>query len=140
MIRELRDDERAWANERYRVLDFAPSPAEAFALVAELEDERIGLGRLVELEPGVIELGGIWTDERARGRGIARAMVTALLERAAGKRLWCLPFAHLREFYESFGFAGTPEPWPAQVAAKLSLCAKHPIPTGVVLVREATAR
>jgi len=137
MIRELRDDERAWANERYRVIDFEPSPAETFALVAELDGERVGLGRLVELEPGVIELGGIWTDERARGRGIARAIVTELLARGANQRLWCLPFVHLRAFYESFGFAGAATPWPAKVAGKLSLCAKHPTPA-VVLVREAT--
>jgi len=136
MIRALRDDERAWANERYRSLDFAESPADAIALVAELAGERVGLGRLVELEPGVIELGGIWTDERARGRGIARAIVSALVERAGAIRLWCLPFAHLRAFYESYGFAAAPEPWPAQVAAKLADCAKHPSPA-VVLVREA---
>ena len=138
MIRPLRDDELAWANERYQAIDFSPSPPGTFGLVAEHAGERVALGRLVTLEPGVIELGGIWTDERVRGRGLAREIVTALVARGSDTRLWCIPFAHLAAFYESFGFLRAAPPWPPGVAGKLSACAKHPIPTGVVQVREPT--
>ncbi|MEJ7600189.1 MAG: GNAT family N-acetyltransferase [Kofleriaceae bacterium] len=138
MIRTLRDDELAWANERYQAIEFAASPPGTFGLVAEQAGDRVALGRLVTLEPGVIELGGIWTDERVRGRGLAREIVTALIAHGGATRLWCLPFAHLAAFYESFGFVRAEPPWPAGVAAKLSACASHPIPTGVVQLREPT--
>src|SRR5258705_2122533 len=105
-IRDLRDDERAWADERYRAIRFAATPPGSSALVAECAGARVGLGRLVAYAGGVVELGGIWTDEVARGAGVARAMVTALLARAGAcpgpgiDRLWCIPFAHLAAFYQ----------------------------------------
>jgi GNAT superfamily N-acetyltransferase len=135
VIRVLRDDERAWANELYRTIRFAETPPDTFAITYELAGDRIGLGRLVELEPGVIELGGIWTAEAARNRGIARAIVTALIEYAGSTPLWCIPFVHLQAFYESCGFIATPEPWPATVAAKMHDCVAKQLPPTVVLVR-----
>jgi len=140
MIRELRDDERAWADDLYRSIQFATTPAGSLALVAERGGARIGLGRLVAHAPGVVELGGIWTDEAARRGGVARAIVTALLarpEHAArepGERLWCIPFAHLAAFYQSCGFAPAPPPWPAAITAKVADCAAHAFPV-VVLAR-----
>src|SRR5215470_3537150 len=98
VIRELRDDERAWADELYRSIEFATTPAGSLGLVAERGGARIGLGRLVAHAPGVVELGGIWTDDAARKGGVARAMVAALLARpehaarAPGEPLWCIPF------------------------------------------------
>ena len=133
-IRELAEDERVWANARYDAIRFAHTPAGAVALVAEQAGERVGLGRLVELEPNVVELGGIWVAESARGRGIARAIVEALLGRARGP-LWCLPFDHLVPFYASFGFAPIAPPWPATVAAKLVRCKTDHLPPASVLWR-----
>ena len=139
-IRALRDDERAWADERYRAIQFAVTPPGSVALVAERGGARIGLGRLVVHEPGVVELGGIWTDEAARGAGVARAMVAALLARAeagagTGGRLWCIPFAHLAAFYGSFGFTAAAAPWPAPIASKVAACIAHALPDVVVLAR-----
>lgn len=124
-IRELRDDERAWAAALYQSIDFAATPPDSIALVAERAGARIGLGRLVHHGPGVVEMGGIWTDEAARGGGVARAMVTALIARRDGGRLWCIPFVHLTAFYRSFGFADAPPPWPTEIAAKVADCVGH---------------
>jgi len=135
-IRELRDDERPWAEARYRAIQFAATPAGSVALVAERAGARIGLGRLVAHAPGVVELGGIWTDEAARGLGVARAMVEALLGRAGpGARLWCIPFVHLARFYQSCGFAPAAPPWPPAIAAKVAECIAHALPEVVVLGR-----
>jgi len=145
-IRDLRDDERAWADERYREIRFAATPPGSVALVADRGAARIGLGRLVAHPGGAVELGGIWTDEAARGGGVARAMVGALLARTgrgapAGSalagipRLWCIPFAHLAAFYESFGFARVAPPWPPPIAAKVAACIAHALPDVVVLAR-----
>ena len=138
-IRLLRDDELLWAAERYREIKFAASPPGAVGLVAELAGERVGLGRLVEHEPGVIELGGIWTDPAARGQGIARAMVAALIDRAGPVPLWCIPFAHLEAFYAASGFATAKKPWPSSIAAKVAACESQRLPTVVVLARPAPA-
>jgi GNAT superfamily N-acetyltransferase len=141
-IRDLRHDERAWASAHYRAIQFAVVPAPAVALVAELAEPggggpRVGLGRLVAHGPDVLELGGIWTDETARGRGIARSMVTALLARAAQPGcpapLWCIPFAHLAGFYRTFGFTERAAPWPQAIAAKVAECIAHQLPDVVVL-------
>lgn len=137
-IRDLRDDERAWADERYRAIGFATTPPGSVALVAERGGARVGLGRLVAYPGGVVELGGIWTDEAARGAGVARAMVTALLERSTSRgiaRLWCIPFAHLAAFYRSLGFAPVAPLWPSPIAAKVDECIAHALPDVVVLAR-----
>jgi len=136
-IRDLRDDERAWADERYRAIRFATTPPGSVALVAERAGARVGLGRLVAYPGVVVELGGIWTDEAARGTGVARAMVAALLARSAAgiDRLWCIPFAHLAAFYQSFGFAPVVPPWPPPIAAKVDDCIAHALPGVVVLAR-----
>lgn len=138
-IRPLRDDELAWAADRYREIKFAASPPDAIGLVAEHCGARVGLGRLIEHEPGVIELGGIWTDPAARNQGVARAMVTALLERAGPVRLWCVPFAHLEAFYASYGFTAAHRPWPFSIAAKVAACESQRLPTVVVLSRPPSA-
>jgi GNAT superfamily N-acetyltransferase len=141
-IRPLRDDELDWAAERYREIRFSPSPPGTRGFVAEIDGVRAGLGRLVEHAPGVVELGGIWTAESARGRGVARAMVTALLEAspASAGRLWCIPFAHLAAFYESFGFEAARPPWPPAIAAKVAAIHDQHMPSIVVLVREPRRR
>ena len=139
-IRPLRDDERDWAAARYREIRFAESPPGARGFVAELGGERVGLGRLIEHAPGVIELGGIWTAETARNRGVARAMVTALVDAAPSVRLWCIPFAHLAAFYETFGFVVARPPWPAPIADKVAGLHDQHMPSIVVLVREPALR
>jgi len=132
-IRDLRDDERAWANATYRAIRFLESgPEVRVQLVAEHGDQRIGLGRLVELAPGVVELGGIWTAEAMRGRGVARAMVDELLARSRGP-LWCIPFVHLLDFYTTFGFRPARRPWPAAIAAKVDGIVAASLPAAVVL-------
>jgi GNAT superfamily N-acetyltransferase len=138
-LRDLRDDERAWAQTQYQALRFASSPPDAISLVAELAGDRVGLGRLVRHPGDVVELGGIWTTDAARGRGVARAMVTALLARFAARDepgpLWCIPFAHLAPFYQSFGFAPAALPWPPAVEHKMADIAAQALPAAVVLVR-----
>jgi len=141
-IRDLRDDEFAWADTVYRTIQFATTPPGSIALVAERAGVRVGLGRLVAHALDVVELGGIWTDEAARGLGVARAMVVALLARpeltvepGRSGRLWCIPFVHLAAFYQSFGFAAVAPPWPAAVAAKVADCVAHALPDVVVLAR-----
>jgi GNAT superfamily N-acetyltransferase len=119
-IRELRSEERAWANEVYAGIGFAHSPEAATILVAERDGVRVGLGRLVPIGGNEVELGGIWTAPIARGGGVARAIVGALLARAPdAQEVWCIPYAHLVDFYASCGLALAAPPWPAAVDDKV---------------------
>jgi GNAT superfamily N-acetyltransferase len=136
-IRPLREDELDWAAERYREIAFQATPPGSIALVAELAGERVGLGRLVPLGPRSVELGGIWTTGAARGRGVARAMVSALFDRAAGLDVWCIPFEHLTQFYLSFGLQRTEPPWPDAIAAKVEDCERRGLPAVAVLRKPA---
>ena len=72
----------------------------------------LGVGALQRLDSSHAELKSIHTAERARGRGIGRAIVTHLLDlaRTQGYRRVSLEtgtmdgFAPSRRLYESFGF------------------------------------
>jgi GNAT superfamily N-acetyltransferase len=135
VIRTLRPDELDWANARYASVGFAASTPAHQLLVAELDGARVGLGRLVPIGDRAVELGGIWTDQAARGRGVARAIVTALLARAGDADVWCIPFEHLARFYMGLGLAPAPAPWPAGVADKVADCAARGLAAVVVLAR-----
>jgi len=123
MIRTARGDERAWANERYREIRFAPTTPADLQLFAVAGGQPVGLGRLVRIAPDAVELGGIWTAEFARGRGVASLMVSTLLDHARTERtVWCVPFRHLSHFYLRFGFAIAPPPWPSAIDTKVVTC------------------
>src|SRR5215470_13594589 len=70
VIRELRDDECAWADARYRAIQFATTPPGSLALVAERGGDRIGLGRLVTHAPGVVAVA---VADSSQGHRLRRA-------------------------------------------------------------------
>jgi GNAT superfamily N-acetyltransferase len=82
------------------------------------------------------ELGGMYVDPDRRGRGIAEALVRALVDAAPQPTLWCLPFARLDALYRRCGFAAAPaaDPVPDAVAAKLAWC-NETYPEPVILLR-----
>ena len=138
IVRRARTDEIAWANERYAEIDFVPSSADARQWVAEVEGQRVGLGRLVPVGSGDEELGGIYVLPAWRGRGIAEAVVGELVRCRAGGRLFCLPFERLAGFYGRFGFRPvTTEPVPRPIAAKHAWCAAtYPDPTVLLILTD----
>jgi predicted N-acetyltransferase YhbS len=137
-IDELRGDDAEWAATVYREIRFAPTPPGSPGLIARDGGERVGLGRLVAVGGGAFELGGIWTAEAARGRGVAAAMVRALIDhsrRAGAAELWCVPFEHLVDYYARFGFVRRAAPWPSGVDAKVADCVARALPPVAVLRR-----
>jgi ribosomal protein S18 acetylase RimI-like enzyme len=63
--------------------DYSP-PAGVF-LVAQILGEAVGCGALRVFSPGIGEIKRMWVSRQFRGRGVARALLTAL-ERAARER------------------------------------------------------
>lgn len=72
-------------------------------LLARTEDGVVGAVRLCE-EGGLLVLRGTYVAEELRGTGIGSALVSAAVARAGGRACWCVPHAHLVDFYGRAGF------------------------------------
>ncbi len=126
IIRDAEEREIHWVNAKYDEIGFKhASYSEGIILIAEIDGKKAGLGRLLRVDTDSFELGGMYVFPGYRKAGIARVMVEALLHRAKScPRIFCLPFAHLAQFYRSFGFqpAGDDVQVPEAVASKLNWC------------------
>lgn len=58
-------------------------PPLGWLVIARIDGEAIGCGALTRLEDGVYEIKRMWTAPQARGRGVARRMLSQLEELAA---------------------------------------------------------
>ncbi len=125
-IRDAEEHEIGWVNARYDEIGFKHADyAEGIILIAEIDGKKAGLGRLQLVDSESYELGGMYVFRNYRKAGVARVMVEALLARAKDcPRIFCLPFAHLSQFYRSFGFETITDnvAVPEAVSSKLSWC------------------
>lgn len=134
MIRVATAADRAWAAARHAAIGFAPTAPDDLLLVVVVDGEPAGVGRVV----GGLELGGMYVDPAHRGRGLAEALVAALVAQAPGPRLWCVPFTPLEALYRRAGFADPrpDDPVPPPIAAKVAWCrGRYPDPVSL-LVRD----
>ena len=79
----------------------------AFHVLAEVDGQPVGAGRLRELPDGWAKLERIAVRQRWRGRGLARELVAYLLDAAAGRGLGKIKLhaqVYLEDFYREFGF------------------------------------
>jgi GNAT superfamily N-acetyltransferase len=85
--------------------------------LAEVDGQPVGTGGLRQVASGVAEIKRMYTDSAFRGHGVARAVLTRLIDdaRAAGYRLLQLETAvwmvEAHALYRSAGFADAP-PFP----------------------------
>jgi N-acetylglutamate synthase-like GNAT family acetyltransferase len=125
-VREALPDEIRWISGQYASIDFKLSDyGNEFIVIAEAGGERAGIGRLQRIDEHAAELGGIYVLDAFRGRGVANAIVAALLETAGTYRqIFCLPFQHLASFYAGFGFEPPDETVtvPSEVSEKHAWC------------------
>lgn len=136
-LRLANPDEAHWINEQYASVRFLPSDLDRETVViAELDGERAGMGRLVPAGANMFELGGMLVFEAFRGRGVARAIVLELMRRAGDAAVYCIPFADLEAFYASCGFAKT-DAAPEKVREKFDWCVRE-MGRAVVLMRRVT--
>lgn len=124
ILRTATAADAAWIDEQYAVARFLSSDlGRDVVVIAEVDGQRAGIGRLVPAGDGAFELGGMWVLDAFRGRGIARANVEELIRRAHDATLFCIPFADLEAFYASTGFQRIGrEGAPAKVQEKLAWC------------------
>lgn len=72
------------------------------------------------------------------GQGLARAIVSFLLQHSPYQRLYCVPFAHLSNFYCSFGFVPVSDMTtvPHAIAEKFNWCMREYSSELTLLMRE----
>jgi predicted N-acetyltransferase YhbS len=105
-LRLATQDDIDWINSCYDDVGFVHSePSNEIIVIAEVAGDRAGLGRLTRITHDDAELGGMLVFTNFRGHGIAGRIVEVLLEHSKSyKRVFCIPFSHLRPFYERYGF------------------------------------
>lgn len=106
-ITTAKRNEIDWINSKYDDIGFVRSNYEnEFIVIAKVENQNAGIGRLVKIDEENIELGGIYTFPNFRGLGVAKIIVESLCVKNPyrGSTIWCLPFANLLKFYSGFGF------------------------------------
>lgn len=107
-IRKAVAEDLGWINDQYRAIDFALSSLDRdIVLICSVDGNKAGLGRLVVLEEGEAELGGIYTLDKYRGAKVASFVVDSLIRHAQEQsfgKLYCIPFEKLSSFYARFGF------------------------------------
>lgn len=138
-IRPAKKIEMEWINEKYDEVGFIHSVFEKEIIaIAEINDQKAGLGRLVTINKENLELGGIYVFDSFRRQGIARELVKFLLKFVDRRcAVYCIPFQHLVPFYEECGFspcrdcAGVPE----ELMKKFLWCkGKYNNPTSLLLL------
>ncbi|CAM1343554.1 GNAT family N-acetyltransferase [Tenacibaculum amylolyticum] len=125
-IRQANAHEIEWINSKYEDVGFVASNFDnEFIIIASIENQPAGLGRLVIIDEQNIELGGIYVFPNHRGLGIADKIVSYLCEHNPFKNttIWCLPFENLQNFYYKFGFKNSNQRMaPLKVAEKHQWC------------------
>jgi GNAT superfamily N-acetyltransferase len=104
-IREATQDDIDWINSKYKEVKFLPSELQKeIVAIAEVDGLKAGLGRLVKIDNENLELGGMLVFAEYRKLGLSKKIIEFLLDHAEGKRIYCIPFVHLFNLYNSFGF------------------------------------
>ena len=99
------DAELGAVNARYAAIGFLPSKQGELIVVASLDGQLAGQGRVEPIDARSGELGGIYVLPALAGRGVARQIVDFLIRQTQLPHLYCLPFSDLAGFYGSMGFA-----------------------------------
>lgn len=141
IIRQATTAEIPWINARYDELEFVHSDFDnEFIAIVDTDTGKAGIGRLINVEENIRELGGMYVADTHRKQGIARKIVMFLLEQSTpAETVYCVAFDHLVDFYKSCGFenAQHPEKAPAKVTAKADWCqSKYPQKTTLLAINE----
>src|SRR5579862_6064334 len=87
-IRLANPNEIEWINDCYDAIQFVHSDFEKEIIaIAEVDGQKAGLGRLVTLEDGSLELGGMYVLEAFRRHGIARQILPFLLNHVPSDKI-----------------------------------------------------
>ena len=73
-------------------------------LEARHSGKLLGVARLSD-ENGVLVLRGMYVEAASQRQGVGGRLLEAAERQIGTRECWCVPFAHLKEFYSRIGFA-----------------------------------
>ncbi len=120
-IREARPHELELVRSTYLAWGYngGAGPADTI-LLAEQSAQLVGIVRRTE-EFGVVMLRGMQVAAEARRKGIGTQLLEEFVKRLAGRECYCIPYAHLINFYGSQGFEiESPETAPSFLSERLA--------------------
>lgn len=105
-VNEAKAEDIDWVNKKYDEVQFQHSdPSNETIVIATVDGQKAGIGRLVKIDDKTAELGGMYVFEEFRGKGVASEIVKELINnRGQFEHIFCLPYENLKEFYEKYGF------------------------------------
>lgn len=108
LIKRATMEDMEWVNSQYKKVEFLLSELNnEIIAIAYINEEKVGLGRLVKIDDKNYEMGGIVTLGNFRGMNVASKVVEFLVSETRGRKVentYCIPFEHLRNFYNRYGF------------------------------------
>lgn len=126
VVKQAEKNELNWINSKYSEVNFMESSYEnQYIVIAKIENENAGLGRLIKINNDNIELGGIYAFPNFRGLGVAEKIVHNLCEKNPFDKstIWCLAFENLMNLYSKFGFEPCDDiKAPEKITEKLEWC------------------
>ncbi|MED2187274.1 MULTISPECIES: GNAT family N-acetyltransferase [Bacillus cereus group] len=97
-----------WVNKQYDAIGFVRSDLNRdMVAIITYDNAYAGVGRLVQIDEGTIEMGGIFILPKFRGLQLARKLVSFLVQTAKAleiQSVFCIPFDELESFYKTYGF------------------------------------
>lgn len=138
-IRPAEKSEIGWVNKCYDEVEFVHSNFDnEMIAIAEFDQKKAGLGRLVKVDERNLELGGMYVFESFRGKGIAKEIVKFLLAYAEPfQTVYCIPFEHLLPLYKKCGFTTCSnfDSVPKAILNKFRWCTeKYSHPTSILVL------
>ena len=107
-LRQASDDDLERVDAFYRGEGFgSEASSEHVIYLAEDEGEIVGVVRLVPVEDYLV-LRGMMVRSAYRRQGIGKGLLAALVPHMDGQTVYCLPWAHLEDFYAGVGFETIP--------------------------------
>jgi GNAT superfamily N-acetyltransferase len=112
-LRSLQQDPDAFGSTYAREVahpenDWRARLADGASVLAELDGVDVGLGAGFSDAPGMLMVVAMWTEPRARGRGVGRAVLDHVVgvahARGLHAHLWVVEGNRAQQLYESAGF------------------------------------
>ncbi len=139
-IRLATENDLAWVNSSYEGVNFLASAFHnEIIVIAEVNSEKAGLGRLVKINDNVWELGGMLVLTGYRNLGLSKKIIKFLLDQLSQVQVtvYCIPFEGLFVLYNSMGFepVSNIDNIPNKVLDKFEWC-KKTYPENVLLLKK----
>ena len=88
----------------YTKVGYGKKPQATDSVLRAYDRGRLVGATRISKEHGVLVLRGMYVETQSQRRGIGRQLLDAVAGEIGSRECWCIPYAHLDEFYSRIGF------------------------------------